>query len=66
MRARRLLKHLRKEGCTVDRKQGKGSHAVISRPGVRPYTLPLHNGDDTELDDCYVNKCCQQLKVKRP
>ncbi len=58
LRAKKLLKALRKSGVVVD-KPTSGSHWKLSRDDAGMYPLPLHNAEKTEVPDVYVKKCCQ-------
>lgn len=31
-----------------------GKHFKLEKPGFRPYTIPAHNGDKTEVSDVYI------------
>lgn len=45
--------------CSID--SGKGSHLKVRRAGMRPYTLPCHNGERTELSDLYLKGLARAL-----
>ena len=57
VKRRDFLKFLRRAGCLIDTKAGKGSHVVIRRGEEPPYTLPYAS----DLDDCYIKQCCKQF-----
>lgn len=40
--ALRLIKALKRLGWTVDRQSG--SHAILTKPGRNPITVPVHKG----------------------
>ena len=49
-------------GIAISKPNG-GSHWKATRPGFRPYPLPAHNGDRTELDDKYIRGLCRAMQV---
>ncbi len=46
MKTRGLLALIRRLGCTVDPKRGKGSHVLVTCPGGCVTTIPNHRGED--------------------
>lgn len=46
MTSRELLKLIRKHGCTVDAKGGKGSHVKVTCEGGCTTYIPNHKGED--------------------
>ncbi|MBI5479974.1 MAG: hypothetical protein HY906_14000 [Deltaproteobacteria bacterium] len=58
-RFKRVAKALRKSGVQVVRRAGKGSHAVLDDGKGNLYTIPLTNGDRTELSDVYLRGLCR-------
>lgn len=45
-------------GIQYYKKKGKGSHAKLTGPAGKAYTLPASNGLKTEVDDVYIKKLC--------
>lgn len=56
-RARDLIRVLRKLGLTVEQPK-KGSHWKVT-DGKMTYPIPMHNAEQTELDDVYVRGVCR-------
>ena len=64
--ARELLKILRKHDrrFELDKKGGKGSHALIRHPDFnKPYPIPCHNGDKTVISKAYLGKIKKRFNL---
>jgi hypothetical protein len=57
-RLRDVLPVLRSHGCTCDHGT---KHYKITRPGMRPYTIPAHNGEKTEVSDEYLRAVARHV-----
>ncbi|MBM4273667.1 MAG: addiction module toxin, HicA family [Deltaproteobacteria bacterium] len=58
MKAKELLKKLKRAGATVIPQRGKGSHCLVKFQG-RSATVPFHG--DTDIGSHLIKKICQQL-----
>jgi hypothetical protein len=63
-RFKRVAKALRKWGVQIERRAGKGSHAVLHDGQGNIYPIPLTNGDRTELDDVYLRGLCRAFGLE--
>jgi predicted RNA binding protein YcfA (HicA-like mRNA interferase family) len=59
MQASEFLRWLKKQGATIDRKRGKGSHAMVTLNGKQT-VVPTHN----ELKTGTVEAIKKQLGIK--
>ena len=62
MNSSELLRYLRKNGCTIEKRPGKGSHVRATR-GKRRTTVPVH-GARKELHQGLVDKILKDLGLK--
>jgi hypothetical protein len=44
-------------------KPGHGKHWKFRKDGFRTYPVPAHNGERTEIDDCYVKGLCRNFQI---
>lgn len=58
MRLSELARRLSKLGFRLE-KPGSGSHWKIYDAAGKAYPIPAHNGEQTEIDDTYINGCCR-------
>jgi hypothetical protein len=42
---------------------GKGSHRKAKREGCRPFPVPAHNGDRSEIPDEYIRALCRNFGI---
>lgn len=57
-----ITRALWKFGVAVE-KPKSGSHWKARKDGYRSYTLPAHNGPQTELDDMYIKGVCRNFGI---
>jgi len=60
-RLREIIRICDRLGISVG--PGKGSHWKATRPGCRPFPIPAHNGERTEIPDEYIRGLCRTLGV---
>jgi hypothetical protein len=58
-----LARAARRLGVTITT-PSSGSHWKAEKAGCRPYTLPCHNGERTELDSKYVKGFCRHFGIE--
>lgn len=62
-RLSRLISAAAHFGVTIS-KPGKGSHWKATKPGCRPYPVPAHNGEKTEIADKYIRGLCRAFEIE--
>lgn len=61
-RLRKVLKVLERHGVTGE---FGTKHYQLRREGLRPYTLPAHNGLNSEIGDDYLRRLCAHFGIDR-
>jgi hypothetical protein len=60
-RLREIIRICDRFGISVG--PGKGSHWKAKRAGCRPYPIPAHNGERSEIADEYIRGLCRAFGV---
>ena len=64
VRLKDLARVLGEYGATVE--EGGGRHNFrVTKPGLRPYPIPAHNGWRTEVGNDYINGVARHLGVDK-
>lgn len=61
VKGKQFVKKLKRAGCEVNEKRGKGGHVIVSH-GERWTTVPIHG--DADLGPDFLRKICKQLGLQ--